>query len=146
MKNRRSPFEDKSLGLTIRCPTCGEPMWLLGIGAGCFEACARFIHECDHNMYTHVTVWWSIDYTDEEQHAKTIYEICISEDPRKFRPVCAKMCGGLFSNVEYEGNCMIIKEYPCKCPLAGIPINRNNNVEGLKSPKDSTSLTEVLEK
>jgi len=85
-------------------------------------------------MYTHVAVCWFIECADDEKGeecVKSIYEICISEDPCKFRPVCTKIYGGMFSRVKYENSYMIVKSYPRRCPLMGIPITTDGKPEGI---------------
>ena len=109
---------------TIRCPTCGEPMQLLGIGAGGIEAFARFVHRCDYNMYTHVSIYYIPMYDDKKPSMKTVREMCVSEDKYRFIPVCTKVYRGMLSNVEYASDCIIFKQRPCKCPLMGIPLTR----------------------
>ena len=124
-ERKENTHDEEPPGCTIRCPTCGEPMWLLGMGIGVIEAFARLMHECDQNMYTHVSVCWVISHThgNEEPSVETIYEICVSKDECKRVPVCTKIYRGILSNVEYaEDGDMIIKEYPCRCPLMGIPL------------------------
>jgi len=124
-EQKENTHDEESLGCTIRCPTCGEPMQLLGMGVGVIEAFARLVHKCDHNMYTHVSVYWIISYAQDgkEPSVETVYEICVSEDECKFAPICTRIYQGAFSNIEYtEDGSMIIKEYPCRCPLMGIPV------------------------
>ena len=131
MGERGGKSKKEAAGCTIRCPTCGEPMEMLGMGAGFIEVFARLVHKCDENMFTHVSVYWISSYTDDgKPYRETIYEICISEDECRLTPVCMKIYGGMFSNIEYdEYGSMIIKEYPCKCPLMGIPITKGGRLQ-----------------
>jgi len=54
----------------------------------------------------------------------------------------------MFSNVEYtEDGVMIIKEYPCRCPLMGIPliyIDRKHRETSRKQPLGAINLNRYI--